>query len=75
MARVMKLEVYVVDYSSEYENAEHFVGEFKDLVGSEMWVEVQIGNVKESAEFEWEDDLKINESDSTIEDLEDYLQQ
>ena len=73
MARVMKLEVYVVDYSDEYQDVEHFGGDLKELVGSKMWVQVKLGEVKESEEFEWDDDLKINKTDSTIEDLEEYI--
>lgn len=73
MARIVKAEIYIVDYQGDYENAEHILGELKPLVSNELWVDVEVGKVIESKEFEWEDDLKINQTNSTIEDLEEYL--
>lgn len=73
MAKVTKLEVYIVDYADEYQDAEHFIGELKELIRDQMWVQVSIGEIKESEVFEWNDDLKINRTDSTIEDLEAYF--
>lgn len=73
MAKVTKLEVYIVDYADEYQDAESFIDELKELIRNQMWVQVAIGDVKESEEFEWNDDLKINKTSSTIEDLEEYL--
>lgn len=73
MAKVTKLEVYIVDSDDDYQDAEHFIGELKELIRNQMWVQVDVGEVKESEEFEWDDDLKINRTDSTIEDLEAYF--
>jgi hypothetical protein len=73
MARIVKAEIYITDYEGDYEDADHILGELKSLVSNELWVDVKVGKVKESKEFEWKDDLKINQTDSTIEDLEEYL--
>lgn len=73
MAKVYKMEIYVVDYNDEFDNAEQLTDDMEELLQNELWVQADLTNVKESDEFEWHDDLQINKTDSTIEDLEVYL--
>lgn len=73
MAKVYKMEVYILDYSDEVQSKEQLTGDMKELLQNELWVQADLTNVKESDEFEWHDDLQINKTDSTIEDLEVYL--
>ncbi|MEC0764484.1 hypothetical protein P8898_19370 [Bacillus haynesii] len=37
------------------------------------WTIVHVADVKESNEFEWDDDLKINHIEATTDDYEEYL--
>jgi hypothetical protein len=72
MAKIYKVEFYFTDMNDEFENGEHFKGELKKLCyGLDGMTDLI--NIKESEEFEWDDELLINKSDATKEDYEVYL--
>ena len=72
MARIYKAEIYLTDTSDEIQDLNQLKNALKGL-GDRLWVGVDIASVTESKEFEWEDDLKINKINSTIDDLEEYF--
>ncbi|UGO50940.1 hypothetical protein PQE70_gp087 [Bacillus phage vB_BanS_Nate] len=73
MAKVFKATFYVSDYSGEI----HDIEQLKDMIEERMgrWVGIHVDAVKESAEFEWEDELKINKIKATTEDFEEYFKE
>lgn len=69
MAKVYKVEMYISDFNSEIEDAKEFI---EDLLDN-GWIGVKVADVKESEEFEWDDDLAINKVKATKEDYEEYF--
>lgn len=72
MAKIYKAQIYLTDYNDEIQDLEDLKEDLKDL-GDYLWIGVDIGEIKESKEFEWDDDLKINSTDATIADFEEYF--
>lgn len=72
MAKVYKAIIYLTDHNEEIQGVN---GLKEDLInlGYELWVGVDIAEVKESQSFDWDDDLKINSTDATNEDFEVYF--
>ncbi|MDS7057172.1 hypothetical protein NXG04_07720 [Klebsiella pneumoniae] len=71
MAKVFKATVYFADYNEEIQDEEDLKNFIEDRLG--RWVGIHISETKESEDFEWEDDLKINKTNRTAEDFEEYL--
>mgnify|MGYP000966762727 CR=1 FL=1 len=68
MARLHKVEMYILDANEEYKN-------FQDIIDSlEYKTDLNLNcfNHKETS-FKWDDDLKINKLNATIEDYENYF--
>lgn len=72
MAKIYKVEMYIVDYNSEFEDTDHIHPYIEDWYGG---VSTKVANTQESDEFEWEDDLKINKVDASVEDYEEYFKE
>lgn len=72
MAKVYKATIYLTDHSEEIQGIDG-VKEALENLGYELWVGIDIADVKESKSFDWDDDLKINSTDSTNEDFEAYF--
>lgn len=70
MAKVYKVEMYITDVNEEFHNTYHIRPYIEDW---HRWVATKVANIQESVEFEWEDDLKINKVDASIEDFEEYF--
>jgi hypothetical protein len=68
MAKIFKIEMYVVDYGDSGVTLD----EIQESIDSHYDVISLIANVKEK-EFEWDDDLKINSMYSVKEDFEEYF--
>ena len=72
MAKVYKAEFYITDMSNEF----YSVDDLKEKIEESptfRWSLVHVSDVKESEEFEWDDDLKINNIAATTEDHEKYF--
>ena len=72
MARVYKVEMYVIDSNDEIQNENHLV-EMIDQSNTLKWVSTKVSDVQKSMEFEWDDDLAINKTHPYVDDLEEYL--
>lgn len=74
MAKVFKVEMYVVDANGEYGDSDELKQELSDLddkiFGSPM---LRVAKIEESKEFEWDDNLKINKTKAMNRDFEQYL--
>ncbi|AXQ67714.1 hypothetical protein KIOSHI_37 [Bacillus phage Kioshi] len=75
MAKVYKVEMYIVDANGEYDFAsdEAMLEEIEHQVAVRMDVMTHVESVKSSEEFEWDDDLRINYTGATKEDYEAHL--
>jgi hypothetical protein len=73
MAKIYKATIYLTDANDNIEFED--VISSLDYLGSKLGVGVEVVNLKESEEFEWEDSLKINRLDSTVDDFEEYFKQ
>ena len=75
MAKVHKVTVYLVDANGEYD--EYTPKEMADLAAQALDIRLDITakctRVQSSEEFEWDDDLDINNRDASKEDFEEYL--
>lgn len=72
MAKVYKATVYITDMNDDLSNDE--VKEALRNLGYELGSDVHIAKVKVSDDFEWEDELKINSTEVTNKDYEEYFQ-
>ncbi|MGF9745661.1 hypothetical protein ABEX05_00040 [Bacillus velezensis] len=72
MAKVYKAEFYITDVNGNLQNIEDIKGGIEEAPAF-RWTIVHVADVKESAEFEWDDDLKINRIEATTEDYEAYI--
>lgn len=75
MAKVYKVEMYIVDANGEYDfvNDEDMKEEIEHQVDVRMDVMSLVTSVKSSDEFGWDDDLDINKEGATAEQHEAYL--
>ncbi|MCY9236243.1 hypothetical protein CHCC20491_0177 [Bacillus paralicheniformis] len=72
MAKVYKAEFYITDISDEF----YSVDDLKEKIEESptfRWSLVHVSDVKESEEFEWGNDLKINNIAAATEDYEEYF--
>ena len=72
MAKLYKVEMYIIDFNDEIMDVDDLKGMLEEF-GFHNWIGIKIANIKESKEFEWSDDLKINKVDATVEDFEKYF--
>lgn len=72
MAKVYKVEMYVVDANEEFGDVDHIKPYLEDW---HRWVMTDVTGIQESDEFEWEDDLKINKVNASVEDYEEYFKE
>ncbi|MGG4434497.1 hypothetical protein AAXE64_08045 [Priestia megaterium] len=72
MAKAYKAEIYIVDSEEEIQDLDQLKAEFKKF-GSRLWVDLQIAKIAESDKFEWDENLRINQRDATIEDYKAYF--
>ncbi|AMO25831.1 hypothetical protein Blue_008 [Bacillus phage Deep Blue] len=75
MAKVYKVEMYIVDANGDYDflDNEEMVEEIEHQVDVRMDVMSHVTSVQSSKEFEWDDDLAVNKTNATIEDYEAQL--
>lgn len=75
MAKVYKVEMYIVDANGDYDylDNEDMVEEIEHQVDVRMDVMTRVTSVESSEEFEWDDDLAVNKTNATIEDYEAQL--
>lgn len=69
MAKVHKVELYLIDANSMYGNTEQLLDYLLDRTD----INYRVKSQQESEEFEWEDDIAINYGDATIDDYEEYF--
>lgn len=72
MTKIYKVSFYATDINDEYYNNEHFLSHLKE----QLWnldAPIDFLKIEESKEFEWDDDLKINKINATVEDFEKYF--
>ena len=69
MSRIYKATIYCADVNDEFNGVEQFLSEIE----RKMDISMQSYDVKQSEDFEWEDDLDINQRDCTREDYDVYL--
>jgi hypothetical protein len=66
--------MFVSDANGDMHNAE-YLKEQLEQVADRLWVSFEHVEVEESEEFEWDDDLKINKTNATVEDFEEYFEE
>lgn len=69
MARVYKIETYIVDTCNDYKNAKSFMNRMMDRTDCFM----VNPHYQTSKEFEWDDDIDLNYNDCTEEQCEKYF--
>lgn len=73
MAKVFKAELYVVDINGDYESFEEIQNDLeRGLYGDPI---VFTFGVKESEEFEWDDDIDLNYNNCSQENCDRYLEE
>lgn len=75
MPKIVKMTVYVIDYSADYEEREEMIAADIEEAIEDLNLTVHIGEAKESERFIWRpgEDLAINRRDATDEDWEAYF--
>lgn len=75
MARVFKLEMYIVDAEDTFRNwtPSQVAMEIKSVVDYENWTMSEVSSIQTSKEFEWDDNLDINRTIATLDDYEAYF--
>lgn len=74
MAKIYKLEAYIIDANDEYEDEEQLESHL-DYLLDRGDISLQEININSSEEFEWEDDLRINKTAATKDDYEKYFKE
>lgn len=64
-AKVYKVELYVVDVGNEIGNQSSLKYHLENC----KYIYPKVVDIQESEEFEWDDDLPINQTDSAVEEL------
>lgn len=72
MTKIYKAEFYITDFNDEYQGIDDVKGKVEESP-TFRWALVHVSDIKESEEFEWDDDLKINNIAATTEDYEEYF--
>lgn len=72
MAKVYKVEMYVIDSNNEFDDEKELADSIKEA-NTLSWVSVKVSDVIKSNEFEWNDDLPINKVNPYVEELEKYF--
>ena len=67
MAKVYKIEIYVTDINGDYNDVNELVDEIENNLNCKCF------NIKESKEFEWDDNLPINYINATQSDYDKAL--
>ena len=70
MARVHKLEFYLVDVNDYYKTCEDVINEIERKLYDGFILNPEM---KTSKEFKWDDDIDLNYSDCSKEDCEKYF--
>jgi len=73
MAKVFKAELYVVDINGDYESFDEIQYDLERLLSDDSIV-FTFG-VKESEEFEWDDDIDLNYNNCSQENCDRYLKE
>ncbi|AGY46646.1 hypothetical protein BigBertha_138 [Bacillus phage BigBertha] len=75
MPKVHKVTLYVVDLNGDYDNytEEEVAEEVKQHVDLQLDTMSHVGKIESSEEFEWDDELKINYTNATTKDYEEYF--
>lgn len=75
MAKVHKVTLYVVDLYGDADNyTEEEVGRaISDAVDFQLDTMSHLDKIQSSEEFEWDDELKINNTDAETKDYEEYF--
>ncbi|MFS0905676.1 hypothetical protein AB3N02_21770 [Priestia aryabhattai] len=74
MAKVYRVTMFVSDANGDMQDAEN-LKEQLEQVADRLDVFFDHIEVEESEEFEWDDDLKINKTNATVEDFEEYFEE
>ena len=70
MAKIHKMEFYLVDCSDTYKNGESVINEIERSLYDGF---IQCPTWKTSVEFEWHDDIDLNSYDCNKEECEKYF--
>lgn len=75
MAKVHKMVIYLIDANGDYDHFEEgLLAEYvKESLEMKLDVTTAVTKSQSSKEFEWDDDLKINNRAATIADYEEYF--
>jgi hypothetical protein len=73
VAKIYKTEIYFTDFNEEFQDEDHFKDHLIEIC-RKLWVGVDVTDIKKSKEFDWNDDLKINNVNVTKEDYEKYFE-
>lgn len=71
MSKLHKLEMYIVDSSDMFNSIEDIMN-YLDFKTHDLFFEL---SKSKTSEFEWDDDLKINKNNCTIQDYEEYFKE
>ena len=69
MAKMYKVELYLVDYKEEYKN----IGEILEDIENRGCIFMQLIK-SEGRLFDWDNELKINQPESSTEDFDEYFE-
>jgi catechol-2,3-dioxygenase len=72
MAKIYRANIYLTDYNGQIQDLDHLKDELLYLE-DKLGFGIEIKDLKESEEFEWDDELLINKVDADIEDFEAYF--
>lgn len=73
MAKVYKVEIYLTNYGENIDSMGDLKLNLKDALEDRFDSILHVSKIQESEEFEWHDDLKINNVSATTEDYEKYI--
>lgn len=71
MSKLHKLEMYIVDANGMFNSIDDILN-YLDFKISDLSF---VLSKSKTSEFEWNDDLKINKVDCTIQDYEEYFKE
>lgn len=72
MAKVFKATIFFIDANGKHNNKESLIWEIeRQLENTDLLIHVE--EAQESREFEWDDDLDINDGDAGTFEYDKYL--
>ena len=75
MAKLYKTELYLCDVNDEFEDKNDVLEYLNSLLEMDGYLlNMGITNAKESAKFEWYDDIDLNNVDCSKEECEKYFE-